>query len=249
MTLFNVQNPWLFTFGVLGNIVSFMVYLVPVTTFYRIIKKKSTEGFHSIPYVVALFSSMLWIYYASLKSNVTLLITINSVGCVMETIYIAIYIAYAPKKAMILTVKMLTTLNLVGFWLVIVITHYLVKGEGRVKVLGWICLVLSVSSFAAPLSIMLPNILGFTFGVVQMVLYAIYKNCPVMEEKIPSDIAKQISTTVMTTTDDDEENQVCSQGKLCDDENRNATADQGKMEEDQTQQQHCPKTMDASNHV
>lgn len=54
----------------------------------------------------------------------------------------------------ILTVKMLTTLNLVGFWLVIVITHYLVKGEDRVKVLGWICLVLSVSSFAAPLSIM-----------------------------------------------------------------------------------------------
>lgn len=72
-------------------------------TFYRIIKRKSTEGFQSFPYLVALFSSMLWIYYASLKPNAYLLISINTVGCVVETIYIALYIAYAPKKARVLS--------------------------------------------------------------------------------------------------------------------------------------------------
>jgi hypothetical protein len=68
-------------------------------TFLRICRKKTTEGFQSLPYVVALFSAMIWLYYASLKSDVLLLITINTVGCFIEMVYIALYVAYAPKQA------------------------------------------------------------------------------------------------------------------------------------------------------
>ncbi|KAL0290388.1 UNVERIFIED_CONTAM: Bidirectional sugar transporter SWEET14 [Sesamum calycinum] len=154
MALFNIQNPLVFTFGILGNLVSFAVYLAPMPTFYRIFKKKSTEGFQSLPYVVALLSSMLWIYYATLKSNETLLITINSVGCLIESIYIAIYIAYAPRKARMGAVKLLSLLNFVGFGLIVIFTHFLVKGPERVQVLGWICVTLSASVYIAPLTIM-----------------------------------------------------------------------------------------------
>ncbi|CAN6372108.1 unnamed protein product [Urochloa humidicola] len=80
----SLDHPLAFTFGLLGNIISFMTYLAPLPTFYRIFKSKSTEGFQSVPYVVALFSSMLWIYYALLKSNEFLLITVNAAGCVMS---------------------------------------------------------------------------------------------------------------------------------------------------------------------
>ncbi|XAR67868.1 hypothetical protein NMG60_11002801 [Bertholletia excelsa] len=153
MALFSVHH-LLFASGILGNIVSFMVYLAPVPTFYRVVKKKSTEGFQSIPYLVALFSSMLWIYYASLKPNSFLLISINCVGCVVETIYIALYLAYAPKKARMTTLKLLILLNFGGFCVIALFSHFLVKGASRIRVLGWVCLVFSVSVFAAPLSIM-----------------------------------------------------------------------------------------------
>ncbi|GMN56576.1 hypothetical protein TIFTF001_025687 [Ficus carica] len=141
-------------FGLLGNIVSFMVFLAPIPTFHKIYKKKSAEGFQSLPYVVALLSCMLWIYYALLKKDALLLITINSVGCVIETIYLALFLFYAPKKARIQTVKLLLMLNVVGYGLMLVLTVLLAKGEKRLQAVGWICLVFNLSVFAAPLCIM-----------------------------------------------------------------------------------------------
>ncbi|PWA66937.1 SWEET sugar transporter [Artemisia annua] len=134
--------------------VSFMVYLAPAPIFYRIVKKKSTQGFQSLPYVMALFSSMIWIYYASLKTDATLLITVNAFGCVIETLYIAIYIAYAPKNVKMQITKLVVSLNIVGFWVIALATHYLAEGGTRAQILGWICSASSVSVYAAPLSIM-----------------------------------------------------------------------------------------------
>ncbi|XP_072958735.1 bidirectional sugar transporter SWEET14-like [Typha angustifolia] len=216
MALLPLDQPWAFTFGVLGNIISFMVYLAPLPTFYRVYTKKSTEGFQSLPYVVALFSAMLWIYYALIKSNADLLITINSIGCVIETIYIIMYLTYAPKDAKILTAKILLLLNVGMFGLILLLTLVLSEGSNRVSILGWICLGFSVSVFVAPLSVIrlvvrtksvefmpfslsffltlsavvwftyglltkdkyvaLPNVLGFLFGIAQMVIYVVYKD-------------------------------------------------------------------------
>ncbi|KAL4012360.1 hypothetical protein IC575_029460 [Cucumis melo] len=150
---FNTHNPAAFTFGLLGNIISFIVFLAPVPTFMRICKKKSTEGFQSIPYVVALFSAMLWLYYASFNPNETLLITINSVGCLIETIYIAIFIVFAPKQIRVSTLRFVLLLNFGGFCIILLVTHFLVHGSNRVKVVGWICVAFSISVFAAPLTI------------------------------------------------------------------------------------------------
>uniref|UniRef100_A0A0R0JI46 Sugar efflux transporter SWEET15 n=1 Tax=Glycine max TaxID=3847 RepID=A0A0R0JI46_SOYBN len=143
-----------FAFGVLGNIASFVCFLAPLPTFYRVCKKKSTEGFQSIPYVAALFSAMLWIFYAYVKTGETLLITINAFGCVIETIYLAVFITYCPKKARMSTLRMIVLLNFGGFCTIVLLTHLLAKGEeARVKLLGWICVVFATSVFAAPLSI------------------------------------------------------------------------------------------------
>ncbi|XP_011020821.1 PREDICTED: bidirectional sugar transporter N3-like [Populus euphratica] len=212
-----------FTFGILGNIISTMVFLAPVPTFIRIFKKKSTEDFQSLPYLMALFSSMLWLYYAMLKKDTILLVTINSFGCLIETTYIAIYIVYATRESRVSTIKLLISMNMGLFSLILLLAHFLVSGSVRVKVLGWLCVALSVCVFAAPLNILkqvirtksvefmpftlsffltlsavmwfayglllkdlcvaLPNILGFILGLLQMVLYGIYRNAQKVEEK------------------------------------------------------------------
>ncbi|XVF49556.1 hypothetical protein PTKIN_Ptkin04bG0022300 [Pterospermum kingtungense] len=255
MGVISTDDPWVFISGLLGNISSFVVFLAPLPTFIRICKKKSTEGFQSIPYVVSLFSAMLWIYYAFVKSGAFLLITINSFGCVIETIYIAIYVAFAPKQARMFTLRVFLLLNFGGFCSILLLTHFLAKGSNRVTLLGWISVAFATSVFAAPLSIIrqvirtksvefmpfylsllltqsaiawllygvflkdwyiaIPNVLGFIFGMLQMVLYAIYKNYKtVIEEvKLPE---HSIDVTKLSTVMDSEVHEMSSEPEVHD---------------------------------
>uniref|UniRef100_A0A7N0T807 Bidirectional sugar transporter SWEET n=1 Tax=Kalanchoe fedtschenkoi TaxID=63787 RepID=A0A7N0T807_KALFE len=228
------------TFGILGNIVSFMVFLAPMPTFYRIYKKKSTEGFQSIPYSVALFSCTLLLYYGYLKtSGGLMIITINSIGCAIEVAYLAIYLTYASKSLKTQTTKFLLGFNLGVYGAISLATYLSFAGPLRVSVVGWICAIFSVLVFAAPLSIMrlviktksveympfglsfaltvsavmwffygmlikdyyiaLPNVLGFTFGICQMILYAIYRK---PSKKIQSDELKSTTKQQLSISSD-----------------------------------------------
>ncbi|XP_047166703.1 bidirectional sugar transporter SWEET9-like [Vigna umbellata] len=215
MVAFSAQE-MAFIFGLLGNIVSFLVFLAPLPTFYTIFKNKSSAGFQSIPYVVALLSALLLLYYGFIKSNAILIVTINSIGCFIEVSYLTMYIVYAPKKQKISTLVMILIADIGGFGLTMLVTIFAMKGINRVRAVGWVCAIFNIAVFAAPLSIMrkviktksveympfslslfltlcatmwffyglfdkdqfimLPNVLGFLFGITQMILYMIYKN-------------------------------------------------------------------------
>ncbi|RYR67551.1 hypothetical protein Ahy_A03g013947 [Arachis hypogaea] len=120
-------------------------------TFYRIYKKKTTEGFQAIPYITALFSLTLWIYYAIFVKDATFLITINTFGIVIESIYIAIFLIYSPKKAMLSTIKIILLLNVFGFGAIVLSTLYLTKGDKRVTLIKWFNLILNICIFTSPL--------------------------------------------------------------------------------------------------
>lgn len=226
---FSLEHPLVFSFGLLGNLISFLVFLAPIPTFLRICKKKSSEGFQPDPYVMALFSAMLWIYYALIKTDETLLISINSLGCVFQTTYIVLFLLHAPKKIKIYTIKFILILNVGVYASIVLATLLLTKGAKRVQLLGWICVAFGVCVFAAPLSIIrqvirtksveflpfylsffltmsavawffyglltkdiyvaIPNVLGFAFGLAQMIIYIVYKDAKelkvIMEEKLP----------------------------------------------------------------
>ncbi|CAM8971283.1 unnamed protein product [Rhodiola kirilowii] len=141
--------------GIIGNIVSFMVYLSPMPTFFNIYRRRSTESYHSFPYAIAHFSAMLYLYYAILKKeNGTVLISINSFGVVIETVYLIIYLIYATPASKVLTKWIFLALNLGVFGLIILITMLAFEGTARTKAAGWICASVSVAVFASPLSIM-----------------------------------------------------------------------------------------------
>ncbi|KAL4383453.1 hypothetical protein GQ457_15G022070 [Hibiscus cannabinus] len=211
-----------FAFGLLGNILSFLVYLAPLPTFYRIFKKKSTEGFQSIPYSVALFSAMLLLYYAFLKKHdASMLITINTIGCCIESIYLILYMIYATKSARIYTTKLLVFFNIGALGVIMLVTLASFHGSLRVSIrsviktksveympfplsffltlsaVTWFLYGFSLRDFYIAVRINLyiytfgllfnsfhyrflimlqtPNILGFSFGVTQMILYVIYR--------------------------------------------------------------------------
>ncbi|KAI3497601.1 hypothetical protein L1887_33009 [Cichorium endivia] len=230
MELLDVHHPLVFIFGLLGNIISTGVYFAPMPTIIEICKRKSTMGFQSLPYVVSLFSALLWLYYAFIKGGDTfLLISINTLGTFIESVYIIIFLVYATPDTKKQTFKGLAA-TMVLCLVISLGTLFSLKGSTRVLVVGWICVGISICVFAAPLTIVfqvvrtksvefmplslscfltlsammwfayglslkdicvtVPNVLGFLLGVVQMGLYAYYRNAS-KEKCIPEKKAKE----------------------------------------------------------
>ncbi|KAL6593851.1 hypothetical protein ACP70R_048752 [Stipagrostis hirtigluma subsp. patula] len=147
-----MEHPLVFAVGILGNILSFLVTLAPVPTFYRVYKKKSTESFQSVPYVVALLSAMLWLYYALLTMDL-LLLSINAIACVVESLYLTIYLVYAPKDALAFTVKLLCTMNVALYGAMVAFLQFYMDGHRRVDIAGGIGAAFALAVFVAPLTI------------------------------------------------------------------------------------------------
>ncbi|CAK9176374.1 unnamed protein product [Ilex paraguariensis] len=158
MTIFTDEN-LAFIFGLIGNnhyfgnVVAFIVLLAPLPTFCKIYKRKSSEGFQSIPYSVMLFSAELMLLYAFLRKNEYMIVSLNGIGCVVEAIYLLMYVIYAPKKTKISTVSLILLLNVGSFGVILLFSLLLVKGHKRVILVGWIGTVINVLAFAAPLGI------------------------------------------------------------------------------------------------
>ncbi|XP_042041080.1 bidirectional sugar transporter SWEET13-like [Salvia splendens] len=274
------SGQWALAFGLLGNIVSFMVFLSPIPTFYAIYKKKTSEGYQSIPYVVALFSSMLWIFYAFLKSsNATLILTINAFGCFIETIYVCFYLFYAPKKLRVQTLKMIVLLIICGFGFIVASTIFLVKPSQRAMVVGWICLVFSLCVFVAPLCILrkviqtksveympfllslfltlsavmwffygllikdynvaIPNVLGFSFGLIQMGLYFKYKNGEKMN--IKQKLQETVLTQIVVLEEPKTEEQIIKFNETLDSQNIREASKNGEIHNDEVEGSHDQK--------
>jgi solute carrier family 50 protein (sugar transporter) len=135
--------------------------------------------------------------------------------------------------------KLFIAMNVAFFSLILMVTHFVVKTPPlQVSVLGWICVAISVSVFAAPLMIVarviktksveympftlsffltisavmwfayglflndiciaIPNVVGFVLGLLQMVLYLVYRNSNEKPEKINSSEQQLKSIVVMS---------------------------------------------------
>uniref|UniRef100_A0A7C9D6S7 Bidirectional sugar transporter SWEET n=1 Tax=Opuntia streptacantha TaxID=393608 RepID=A0A7C9D6S7_OPUST len=86
-----------FYVGVIGNVISVLMFLSPVSTFIRIVKHRSTEDFDSLPYVSTLLNSSLWTYYGLINDEL-LVSTVNGFGVLVEIVYVALFLAFAPRR-------------------------------------------------------------------------------------------------------------------------------------------------------
>ncbi|XP_010259507.1 PREDICTED: bidirectional sugar transporter SWEET16-like isoform X2 [Nelumbo nucifera] len=164
-----------FIVGIIGNIISILVFTSPIGTFRRVVKKKSTESFKGLPYICTLLSTSLWSFYGLLKPGGLLIVTVNGTGAVLQFIYVTLFLIYAPKDTKVKLMKLVALLNVGCLGLVIAVTLLAIHGSLRLTVVGFLCAGLTLGMYASPLVAMVPNAIGFVLGSAQLILYAVYR--------------------------------------------------------------------------
>lgn len=143
-----------FFVGILGNIISILVFTSPITTFRRIVKKRSTEDFKWLPYATTLLSTSLWTFYGLLKPGGLLVVTVNGAGAALQATYVTLFLVYAPRETKAKVVKVVLAMNIGFLAAVVVVTLLALHGGARLLAVGVLCAALTIGMYAAPLSAM-----------------------------------------------------------------------------------------------
>ncbi|KAJ4969508.1 hypothetical protein NE237_016209 [Protea cynaroides] len=143
-----------FIIGIIGNIISILVFTSPIGTFRRVVKKKSTEDFKGLPYICTLLSTSLWTYYGVMKPGGLLIITVNGIGTLLQFIYVTLFLIYATKETKVKLMKLMALLNVGFFGLVVGLTLLLTHGNLRLTVVGVISACITLGMYASPLASM-----------------------------------------------------------------------------------------------
>nr|WFP22891.1 sugar transporter protein SWEET [Stipagrostis pennata] len=155
------------TIGFIGCAVSMLLYAAPILTFKRVIKEATVGEFSCIPYILTLFSCLIYCWYglpvvSSGWENLTVAI-ISITGLVFEMAFISIYLWFAPreKKKQVMRTKsvkfMPFYLSLFSFLTSLIWLIYGILGRDTY--------------------IMSPNCAGCLTGILQLVVYCIYSRC------------------------------------------------------------------------
>ncbi|KAB2632948.1 bidirectional sugar transporter SWEET4-like [Pyrus ussuriensis x Pyrus communis] len=143
--------------GIIGNVISFILFLSPVQTFVRIWKKGSVEQYSPVPYLATLFNCMAWALYGLpvVHPNSLLVVTINGSAIFIELSYVILFLIFSSDKKQRLKVLLVLLLEL-GFmallaFLVIKLAH---THNKRSLIVGLVCILGNIMMYASPLSVM-----------------------------------------------------------------------------------------------
>ncbi|KAH0662332.1 hypothetical protein KY290_028285 [Solanum tuberosum] len=136
-----------FVFGIFGNAASLFLFLVPMYTFKRIIKNKSTEQFSGIPYVMTLLNCLLtaWRFFCGMAATI---------------ITVVMYASPLSNIRLVIRTKSVEYMPFfLSFAVVVSCTNWFIYG-----MLGM------------DLFIGISTCIGLILGVVQLILYFIYRD-------------------------------------------------------------------------
>ncbi|KAK4257091.1 hypothetical protein QN277_006724 [Acacia crassicarpa] len=176
--------------GIIGNIISFCLFLSPVPTFVKIYKAKSVQQFKPDIYLATIVNCLMWVFYGTplVTKNNVLVVTTNAVGFVIEMTYVAIFFIYSNrnKRRKILFVLLIEAIYCVV--LVFCVLHFAHTLKQRAMVVGIICIIFNILMYFSPLTIMrlviktksvkympfLISLANFANGLV-WVIYALFR--------------------------------------------------------------------------
>ncbi|XP_065627840.1 bidirectional sugar transporter SWEET17-like [Quercus suber] len=144
-----------FIIGIIGNIISVLVFTSPIKTFSQVVKKKSTENYKVLPYITTLLSTCLWTFYGLLKPDGFLVLTVNGIGAVFQFIYVALFLIYAPPDKKIKIANTIAVFNVGLPGSVIAITLLAIHDNSiQLIFVGILCAGITIAMYASPLSSM-----------------------------------------------------------------------------------------------
>ncbi|CAK7328947.1 unnamed protein product [Dovyalis caffra] len=142
--------------GIIGNVISFLLFLSPIPTFVRIFKEKAVKDFKSDPYVATLLNCAMWIFYGLpfITEHNTLVVTINGIGFGIECVYVAIFFVYSPgkKRTRILLELLVEVIFMAIVILITVLAFHAMKT--RALFVGILCIIFNICMYSSPLTVM-----------------------------------------------------------------------------------------------
>ncbi|GMI79347.1 hypothetical protein HRI_001604000 [Hibiscus trionum] len=143
-----------FIIGIIGNVISILVFASPIKTFWWVIKKKSTQNYKGVPYITTLLSTSLWTFYGIINPDGLLVMTVNGAGAIFQLTYVILFLIYAPKDKKVKTAKLVAVLDVGFLGAVIAVTLLAIHGNMRLTFVGILCAALTIGMYASPLSAM-----------------------------------------------------------------------------------------------
>ncbi|EES00162.1 hypothetical protein BDA96_03G042100 [Sorghum bicolor] len=131
----------------LGFLASFSLFASPAFIFRRIITEASVVGYPFLPYPMAFLNCMIWLFYGTVHTNSDYVIIINSVGMIIEVIFMGFYIWFAD--GMDLRVALIELFGMGGLGTFVALLGYL----WRDTVFGYAGVVSGIIMYGSPLSV------------------------------------------------------------------------------------------------
>ncbi|KAI3464611.1 hypothetical protein Pfo_021274 [Paulownia fortunei] len=138
------------------NATGLFLFLSPTVTFKRIITKRSTEQFSGIPYVMTLLNCLLAAWYGLpfISTDNYLVSAINGTGAVIESVYVLIFLIFAPRKEKAKILGLLLCI-LAIFSTIALVSVFAFHGQSKKqKLCGFAASIFSIIMYASPLSVM-----------------------------------------------------------------------------------------------
>lgn len=142
--------------GIIGNVISFFLFLSPGPTFLKIVKAKSVMEFKPDPYVATVLNCAVWVFYGMpfVHPDSLLVVTINGFGLAIELLYVSIFFIYSDwSKRRKIIIALIIEAIFMAILMFVTLT-FLHGTKDRSMLIGIVAIVFNVIMYTSPLTVM-----------------------------------------------------------------------------------------------